>query len=83
MKSRTDGMIRKEKGWLQKEQAGMTTVEVILVILVLIALAMLFREAIIGFVQGLIEGLTEEGNTFLGGEAKEIIRNEATLFLGL
>lgn len=45
-----------------KEEDGMETIEVVVIIAVLIAIALIFRKAIVGFVQKLVDQLFSDGN---------------------
>lgn len=45
-----------------KEEDGMETIEVVVIIAVLIAIALIFRKAIVGFVQKLVGQLFSDGN---------------------
>ena len=45
-----------------KEEDGMVTIEVVVIIAVLIAIALIFRKAIVGFVSRLTEQLFSDGN---------------------
>ena len=45
-------------------QEGMATIEVLLIIAVLIALVLLFKDVIIGFVSGLLDNISSQGSVF-------------------
>lgn len=45
-----------------KEEDGMETIEVVVIIAVLIAIALIFRKAIVRFVQKLVDQLFSDGN---------------------
>lgn len=45
-------------------ESGMATIEVLLIIAVLIALVILFRGVIIGFVSNLLDGISSQGSSF-------------------
>ncbi|MBO6159525.1 MAG: hypothetical protein J6P72_09765 [Firmicutes bacterium] len=47
-----------------RSQSGMATIEVLLIIAVLIALVILFRGVIIGFVSGLLDNISSQGSSF-------------------
>lgn len=49
---------------LRQEMDGMATIEVLLIIAVLIALVLLFKDTIIGFVSELLGNISSQGSTF-------------------
>lgn len=57
----------KKEEWLKQTQRMVTTVEIIMILIVLIALVILFKDVIIGFVEGLLEGIEEQSGVFNPG----------------
>lgn len=49
---------------LRKEAEGMATIEILLIIAVLIALVLLFKDVIIGFVADLLGNISSQGSSF-------------------
>jgi len=65
-------MIKTVKAFL-KEEDGMGTVEIILIIAVLVAIALIFRNSIMNFVKGIIDKIFPDvGNEALDNKSKEI-----------
>ncbi len=55
-------MVQKLRTYLLKEDEGVGTVEVILILMVLIALVLLFREQIFDMIDGIFSNLNESVN---------------------
>lgn len=53
-----------ERFW--KEEDGIATVEILLILAVLIIIAILFRNTIIGWVKSILESLFPDANTVTG-----------------
>ena len=49
---------------LKKEADAMATIEILLIIAVLIALVLLFKDVIIGFVADLLGNISSQGSSF-------------------
>ncbi len=49
---------------MKKRADGMATIEILLIIAVLIALALLFKDTIIGFVSELLGNISGQGSSF-------------------
>lgn len=47
-----------------QDESGMATIEVILIIVVLIALVIMFKDVIIDFVSGLLDNISNQGDVF-------------------
>ncbi|MBQ7065012.1 MAG: hypothetical protein IJM90_09005 [Firmicutes bacterium] len=52
------------RNWLQKEYSGLGTLELVLIIVVLVALVLMFKETIVDFVAGILDGIESQGGTF-------------------
>lgn len=50
--------------WLKSDQSGMGTIEVILLIIILIALVLMFKDTVVDFVAGILEGIESQSGTF-------------------
>ena len=48
---------------LQKE-SGMATLETVLLIAILVALALMFKDTIVEFVEGILDGISSQGSSF-------------------
>jgi len=47
-----------------KDDTGMATIETILLITILIALALMFKNVIVDFVDGILDNITSQGSIF-------------------
>ncbi len=57
------------RGWeklksLFKDESGMATLEMVLLVCVLIALALMFKDTIIDFVSNVLDSIAGQGNAF-------------------
>ena len=49
---------------MEKEYAGMGTLEIVLIIVVLIALVLMFKGTIVDFVSGILDGIESQWKNF-------------------
>lgn len=50
--------------WLKNDQSGMGTIEVIMIIIILIALVLMFKDTVVDFVAGILGGIESQSGTF-------------------
>lgn len=56
--------IQSAVNWLKNDQTGMGTIEVILIIIILIALVLMFKDTVVDFVAGILGGIESQSGTF-------------------
>ena len=50
--------------WMDKEYSGFGTIELVLLIIVLIAMVLMFKDVIVDFVSGILGGISSQSGTF-------------------
>lgn len=54
----------KDQKWLNGTEQAVNTIEIVLILVVLIALVIIFKDVIIGFVQNILQGIQSQSGNF-------------------
>lgn len=52
------------RSWLREQQRAVATIEVVLVLIILIALVLMFKDTIVDFVAGILSEIEAQNGTF-------------------
>ena len=50
--------------WMEEEQSGVGTIEIVLILVILIALVLMFKDTAVDFVEGILEGIESQSKSF-------------------